>query len=127
MATPYERYTIASTFPPDAAEWRAEVESEVGVPGSYSLLLLRYGAGAESQHGLTWAEATERADAWASQPPRPRDLALEAKLDELARAPGITRELRRQGDTNAIWDTWRECWVENDTALRRRISEGGDR
>jgi hypothetical protein len=128
MPTPFEHYTIASTFPPDAAEWRAEVESETGVPGRYSLLLLRFGgADTATQHGLTWTEATERADAWASQPPRPRDLKVHAKLDELARAPSLTRELRQQGDTDATWDTWRECWVENDAALRRRISEGSDR
>ena len=122
MPSPYERYVIASTFPPDAAEWCAEVKSETGVPGRYALLLLRFGRGMESQHGLTWTEASERADAWASRPPAPRDLALGARLDELARAPGLTRESRRQGDTDAVWDTWRECWVENDAALCARVA-----
>jgi hypothetical protein len=122
MADLCKHYIVASTEPPYAAEWCAEVATDPDTPGRYRVLRLRYGG---ATHGplndLPWEYACQLADSWASQEPAQPDPALRTYLDHISSIPATVREVRRAGDPDAIWDAVRATWVESDTALQRRI------
>lgn len=122
MANLCRHYIAASTPPPYSAEWCGEVAPDPDHPGRYRILRFRYGGATHGPlSGLSWEYACQLADAWAGQEPTPPDPVFHAYLDNLARVPATVRQLRQEGDADAIWDAQRQTWVESDAALRRRI------